>query len=73
MSRAMWVHGRTPEGAFEVVRRPWATSTRVEKKRTSRHTQAGIGHSAATHRGGHAQDRIRRRQRAGVESEPQVG
>ena len=36
-----------------------------EKKptdRTSRQTQAGIGHSAPAHRGGHVQNRIRRRQ-----------
>ena len=30
--------------------------------RTSRQTQAGIGHSAPAHRGGHVQNRIRRRQ-----------
>ena len=30
--------------------------------RTSRQTQAGIGHSAPTHRDGHVQNRIRRRQ-----------
>ena len=30
--------------------------------RTSRQTQAGIGHSAPAHRGGHMQNRISRRQ-----------
>ena len=41
---------------------------RVKKKKkkktdqTSRRTQAGIGHSAPAHRGGHMQNRISRRQ-----------
>ena len=41
--------------------------TAIKKKhthtdRTSRQTQAGIGHSAPAHRGGHVQNRISRRQ-----------
>ena len=35
---------------------------RKRTDRTSRQTQAGIGHSAHAHRGGHMQNRIRRRQ-----------
>ena len=31
------------------------------KNRTSRQTQAGIGHSAPAHRGGHVQNKSRRR------------
>ena len=40
------------------------TSYKRKKKpdRTSRQTQAGIGHNAPAHRGGHVQNRIRRRQ-----------
>ena len=48
----------------------------MQKKidRTSRHTQAGIGHSAPVHRGGHVQNRIRRKQalrgKTGAKSDP---
>ena len=46
---------------------------RKEKKtdRTSRQTQAGIGHSAPAHRGGHMRDRISRRQ--GKQNRTQCG
>ena len=38
--------------------------------RTSRQTQAGIGHSAPTHRGAHVQHKIRRRQALRAKSDP---
>ena len=34
----------------------------IKQKRTSRQTQAGIGHSAPAHKGGHVQNRSRRRE-----------
>ena len=40
--------------------------------RTSRQTQAGIGHSTPAHRGGHMQDRISRRQVRRGKIEPNV-
>ena len=36
-------------------------TTRGKKGNITRHTQAGIGHSPPTHRGGHVQDRSRHR------------
>ena len=38
------------------------TKNKKQTDRTSRQTQAGIGHSAPAHRGGHMQNRISRRQ-----------
>ena len=44
--------------------RSYSSACKKQKKtdRTSRQTQAGIGHSARAHRGGHVQNRISRRQ-----------
>ena len=55
---------------------PWVLNTITKKQqnektgRTARQTQAGIGHSTPAHRGGHVQNRIRRRQARRVKIGP---
>jgi len=50
------------------------SDTHTKPDRTRRQTQVGIGHSAPTHRGGHEQNRNRRRQvrRSKIKTGPQA-